>query len=127
MTSAYLKTRFRTSHPVPHWPTEFVVLSAYATTGEVWTPERNARADSELAAELKARTDWIVRIVGYSPMSGHAEPSWAVELPLSEARAIGRRFQQDAIYHVSNDDLAAVPCKDQWRMIYVGSFRERLD
>jgi hypothetical protein len=123
----YFETRFRTVGPVPSWPNEFVILSAYATTGETWTPDENEWADRRLAAELRPRNSWLVRIVGYSPASGHAEPSWAVELPITQARQIGRRFRQDAIYHVRNDELAVLCCSDPGTLLPIGSFRERVD
>jgi hypothetical protein len=113
MHSAYFETRFRTSQPITDWPPEFVILSAFATTGETWTAQQNEDADRHLASELRTRGGgWLVRIVGYSPTSGHAEPSWAVSLPLDEACNIGQRFHQDAIYHVKNDELSVTRCKD---------------
>jgi len=82
MDPVYFETRVRTSQPVTDWPSEFVILSAFATTGESWTPHQNERADYHLASELRMRGGWFVRIFGYSPKSGHSEPSW--DLPLDE-------------------------------------------
>ena len=31
----------------PEWPEEFVILSAYATTGQTWTHEQNRTADRQ--------------------------------------------------------------------------------
>jgi len=45
-----------------------------------------------------------MRITGFSPSTGHAEPGWAVALPLVECRAIGNRYYQDAIYSVEGDE-----------------------
>jgi Protein of unknown function (DUF3293) len=127
MDPVYFETRFRTSQPVTDWPSEFVILSAFATTGESWTPHQNERADDRLASELRMRGGWFVRIFGYSPKSGHAEPSWAVELPLDEGCNIGQRFLQDAIYHVKNDELSVTRCNERGALVRVGSFRSRLD
>ena len=127
MNPAYFETRFRTNQVVDSWPDEFVILSAYASTGERWTPEQNAIADRTLVAELRARSGWLPRIVGYSPASDHAEPSWAVRLSLGDAREIGLRFRQDAIYHVREDLLSVTHCDAGAVLVPVGSFRALLD
>jgi hypothetical protein len=127
MDPVYFQTRFRTSQPVTDWPSEFVILSAFATTGESWTPQQNERADHRLASELRMRGGWLVRIFGYSPTSGHTEASWAVDLPIEEGCKIGQRFVQDAIYHVKNDELSVTRCNELRALMHVGSFRDRLD
>jgi hypothetical protein len=73
------------------------------------------------------RGGWLVRIFGYSPKSGHAEPSWAVDLPLDKGCTIGQRFLQDAIYHIKNDELSVTRCNELRALVHVGSFRDRLD
>jgi hypothetical protein len=127
MNSAYFETRFRPARPVAAWPSEFVIISAFATTGESWTPEQNEVADRRLAADLGARGLWLERITGYSPTTGHSEPSWAVELPLDEARAAGLRFHQDAIYYVREGRLSVTHCDAHREHVHVDSFRARLD
>lgn len=127
MHPAYFETRFRTQNPVSEWPFEFVILSACATTGETWKPEENAAADRALEGDLVRRAGWLVRIVGYSPVSGHAEPSWATEMPLAEARETGRRFRQDAIFLVRGDALCVTRCDESAELASIGSFRGRLD
>lgn len=127
MNPAYLETRFRASEPVPEWPREFVIISAYATTGESWAPVENEAADCHLASELAARGGWLVRLIGYSPNGGHAEPSWAMALPLDIACDIGRQYRQDAIYHVHGDKLSVRRCGEVGEVAFVGSFRERLE
>src|SRR5688572_21055964 len=96
----YLETRFRICEHRYDWPDEFVIVSAYATTGETWTDRESEAADQQLASELASRTDWLARITGYSPSSGHTEPSWAAGMPLGKGRALGLAYRQDAVYHV---------------------------
>jgi len=124
--AAYLETRFRTPAMVSRWPDRFVILSAFATTGETWTDERNDAADQALGRELRGR-GWLARIVGYSPSSGHAEPSWAVEMPIRQAREVGSRFKQDAIFAVRGNRLRVIRCGESCLSAVVGSFLERLD
>jgi hypothetical protein len=104
-----------------------VIVSAYATTGERWTDAQNERADRALHGELTARDVWTQRITGFSPDTGHAEPSWATELSLAEARDLGRRFRQDAIYHVLGDRLSVTRCDPPGPVVAVGEFRVRLE
>ncbi|MEX2527515.1 MAG: DUF3293 domain-containing protein [Gemmatimonadota bacterium] len=129
----YLKVRFRGGCD-DNWPPSFVIITAFATTGEVWSQEKNREADARMKAILDHRAVWHRRLTGYSPETGHAEPGWAAELSLDEGLDLGRRFLQDAIYHVVGDGLTVVLCRlegagqeeGQVRRVEMGSFRERL-
>lgn len=127
MNAIYFQTHFRTEEPVEEWPGEFAIITAYATTGEDWTVQRNEREDARLQDEFKRRKIWHRRITGYHPDSGHAEPGWAAELSLRDACRLGAEFLQDAIYFVMNGLLAVSECKDGRReLVPVGRFAERL-
>jgi len=43
--------------------------------------------------------------------TGHAEPSWAIDMPTDQARALGRRFKQDAIFVVHENVLSVTGCE----------------
>lgn len=124
---AYFETRFRVSDADIAWPTEFVIISAYATTGETWAPGQNEAADKALAAALGERGVWLARVVGYSPSTGHAERSWAAEVTLDDGRDFGRRFLQDAVFHVKEADMWVVLCSGHGESVRMGLFRDRLD
>lgn len=127
MPDFYLETHFYCDDlPVDGWPKEFVIITAYATTGESWTPAVNREADACLLAHVKQHSDWHWRITGYSPTSGHAEPGWAVELDFNAACDLGREFKQDAIYHVSGDVLSVSYCDHRRALYSVGTFRDRV-
>jgi N-formylglutamate amidohydrolase len=123
---AYFTIAFRTEAPQEHWPDQFVIITAYATTGETWSDERNTEADQRLHAELLLRGCTPLRITGYDPATGHAEPGWAVELPMEEALVVGRAYLQDAIFAVRGDALAVVPCNSLPTQHAIGHFRERV-
>lgn len=127
MNPVYLETRFRSDGSASAVPEEFVILSAYATTGETWSAAKNEAADRSLEAELRARGGWLLRLIGYSPTTGHAEPSWATALPLEQACDLGLRYRQDAIYHVKQDLLSVTYCDSRRTLVAVGSFLDRLD
>ena len=123
---AYFETHFRLPAPVIGWPPEFVIVTAYATTGERWTSGENEAADRRLAAELRELGVWAARITGYSPQTGHAEPGWAADMAFDDACDLGLRYRQDAIFHVFGDTLSVSHCDNRRRLVTLGLFRERL-
>ena len=124
--SLYTTTRFRVASLPDRWPSAFVIISAYAPTGQKWSDAANTAADQSLTAELETLGAWRLRITGYSPDTGHAEPGWAVELPSERGREIGRRYQQDAIFVIRADALGYVSCPGEGEVIWFGAFRERV-
>ncbi len=123
---AYFDTRFRVSEPTPVWPDSFVIITAYATTGEQWSDEENARADEALRRRLVELAGWISRVTGYDPATGHSEHGWAVEIDEVTGVGLGREFRQDAIFRVAGDRLTVVSCVGKG-VAAVGGFRERVD
>jgi hypothetical protein len=126
MDPIYFETHFRLPGPMPCWPHDFVIVSAFATTGQTWTQERNKAADLDLHAELAKRGCWIARLIGFSSTTGHAEPSWTAEIDMGDGCDLGLRYHQDAIYHVLNDQLSVSYCDSRRELVPVGRFRERL-
>lgn len=133
MHPAYFQVRFRTGEREGSWPDAFAILTAYATTGEVWSQAENREADRRLGELLRRRqrageTAWAPRrVTGFSPATGHAEPGWAVDLPFEEACDVGLRFRQDALYWVEDDALHVSFCDHRRAPVLVGSFRNRLE
>ena len=123
---AYFETRFISRDGVDGWPAQFVIITAYATTGETWTDEQNEAADQALEAELRVSGRWLRRVTGYSPTTQHSEPGWAVDLDWEKACDVGMRFLQDAIYVISGDALAVTYCDGRRALVPVGAFLERL-
>ena len=83
-------------------------------------------ADRALEGELRKTGRWMRRLTGYSPITGHAEAGWAVEMPWDEACDVGLRFKQDAIYTVNGDELSVTLCDHRRGPVLVGAFRERV-
>jgi hypothetical protein len=65
MEPAYFEVRFLVEPPPDWWPDEFVIITAYATTGETWTRDQNDAADRRLREELSRRSSFLVRITGF--------------------------------------------------------------
>ncbi|MEY5032980.1 MAG: hypothetical protein RL354_2011, partial [Planctomycetota bacterium] len=119
--------RFRGEVAGSDMPEQFVIVTAYATTGENWTDMRNAAANERLRCELEQRAKWMREVTGYSPCDGHAEPGWAVDLGELEALALGRAFLQDAIFVVRQGELFVLSCAEDGEERSLGQFLARVD
>jgi hypothetical protein len=127
MHPGYFETLFRIAPPLPKWPDKFVILSAFATTGERWAEADNALAHRGLGQELMARGVWTREITGYSPITSHSELSWATTVSLEKAREVGRRYHQDAIFRVRGDRLWVTGCGDRARLTPAGRLEVDLE
>ena len=123
---AYFQTHFRRERTWDDWPEAFAVITAFATTGERWSPAQNAEADRRLELELRSRSRWVRRLTGYSPTTAHAEPGWAVEISFDDACEIGMHFRQDAVYYVDADQLQVSHCDARRSLVNIGAFRQRV-
>lgn len=122
---SYFHVHFRTEPPDSGWPVHFILVTGYATTGEAWPAERNAAANAALLATLEQLGVWHHPITGYHPETLHAEPGYAVAVPLPRGVSLGREFLQDAIYRIDGDVLSVVSCVNGEEAT-VGAFRERI-
>jgi hypothetical protein len=127
MPPAYFDTRFKLGLPFVELPDSFAIITAYATTGEVWAPEDNKTANESLRAELDKGGHLIGTITGYSPVTQHAEPGYAAALEFEEACKIGARFKQDAIYFVSSGTLFVSHCDHRRSLKPITQFSKRVD
>jgi hypothetical protein len=127
MPPAYFDTRFKLGLPVTELPESFAIITAHATTGEVWTVEDNNNANEALRAELDKGGQFIGTITGYSPITQHAEPGYAAALEFEEACKIGARFKQDAIYYVSSGTLFVSHCDHRRGLKPITKFSKRVD
>ncbi|MFJ6539560.1 DUF3293 domain-containing protein [Streptomyces sp. NPDC091385] len=91
------------------------VVTAFNPRGRVVAAEDNARAHALLLAWLGrgGHTWWPA--TGSSPCGTHAEESVAVTgLSDAEARALGRRFGQDAVFAWSRAERRLLACFEEW-------------
>ncbi len=125
MTPAYFDTRFKLGLPFTELPESFAIITAYATTGEVWTADDNHAANEALREELERGEKLIGTITGYSPITQHAEPGFTAVLEFEEACDIGARFKQDAIYYVSSGTLFVSYCDHRRSLRPITQFVKR--
>ncbi len=76
LPDVYFQTRFCSSTPVLQWPKAFAIITAWPTTGEIWSEEEIQIQAKRLQEVLEQREAWRVELTGYSPEDGHAEPGW---------------------------------------------------
>ena len=127
MTPAYFDTRFKLGLPLSELPESFAIITAHATTGEVWTAEDKHAANEALREELDRSGQIIGTITGYSPITQHAEPGFAAVLEFEEACNIGVRFKQDALYYVSSGTLFVSHCDHRRSLKPITQFSKRVD
>ena len=104
----YKSTVFQYQDFPADWPNSFAILTAYATTGETWTPEQNVAADRQLEAELRKGGYRIHRISGYSKDLKTHEEGWAVVMDLKTAWDLAIKYKQVALFYYENDELLLV-------------------
>lgn len=126
MHRAYFETYFDPHGFLEEWPTQFAIVTAWATTGTLRTQAANEAANRDLEAVLQRRTIWRQLVTGYSLTTQHAEPGWAIGLPFDDACDLGLMYLQDAIYFVDADRLYVTHCDERREKLYVGKFRSRL-
>lgn len=104
----YKSTVFEYQNFPKDWPMSFAILTAYATTGETWTPEQNIEADRQLEAELRKSGYRIHPISGYSKDLKTHEEGWAVVMDLKKAWDLAVKYKQVALFYYENDELLLV-------------------
>jgi len=104
----YKSTVFQYQDFPADWPKSFAILTAYATTGETWTPEQNIEADRQLEAELRKGGHRIHRLSGYSKDLKTHEEGWAVVMDLKTAWDLAVKYKQVALFYYQADELLLV-------------------
>lgn len=121
----YATALFQSALPPCGWPRAFAIVTACNPCGKTEDPAQNVEHDACLAARLQTLRCWHWRVIGGSPDFRHAEPGFAVELPLLDALAVGRGFEQEAIFWIEDDELSVIAADGEARQ-KLGSWRERL-
>jgi len=113
--------------PLPaDWPKSFVIINAWATTGETWSAERNQAADETLRQALERVGLRHHRVTGASPDLTHQEPSWAVDMSRESADELAEHFLQVAFFAVEQGTLFVVPTGLPEAAIPLGAWSDRL-
>jgi len=108
LLSSYYLTKFDIHDFQGEWPQAFAIITAFQTTGETWSAEKNESQNAMLHRELSERGFWNQKVTGF--LGSHAEPSWAVEMSFEEACRLGVKYHQDAIFYIENGELFVASC-----------------
>ena len=127
MNPEYENAYFRAVPPTNGWPRSFGVITACNPDGKIATDDENADATNQLRLELQSAKLEHFPVTGGSKDFTHAEPGFGVVFPSQEvAIAWGRRYRQEAIFWIQDDNLSLVSCKDS-KIVNSGLWRDRLD
>lgn len=111
MNPGYHEVRFRADLPPAGLPAAFGVVTACNPNGRTVTDEENQTATETLRSALAAEEHFFFPVTGGSPDFSHAEPGFGVLFKSSEeAVSWGRRFQQEAVFWISEGCIQLVPC-----------------
>jgi len=124
MNPLYATALFQAAPPHGGWPTTFAIITACDPRGQPTDDQLNIGLDAELEGRLQTLECWHWRVTGGSPDFSHAEPGFAIELPLIDAVELGRNFDQIAVFWIEGDELSVIYCDDGARQ-KIGSWRER--
>jgi len=126
MNPIYLETRFKrggenapTFDELEGLPSEFAIITAYATTGEHWPDAENKQADKKLKTYLDSEFSCVKRITGYSPFKGYTETGWLVNCSFAQGYGFGLSFKQDAIYWGETGQLFVSYCRVQRSKVHL--------
>lgn len=109
LNPAYLSTVFE--YVPTDKPADFWVITAHNPKGGPADPGDNLAADKRLHADLIDIKTTPFRIIGLSPDETHVEPGWGFPSDETTAIEIGRRYEQDAVYHFTAGRIDLVDCK----------------
>ena len=124
LKAAYQTVRFQSILWRQNPPTTFVIVTAFNPKGRNAPLSRNQHADRTLEGYLKHNHLPYTRITGMSPDQRHQEPGWGIEVSEKEGIKIGVRFQQEAIYVITDQNVILVSCHDPQERSDLGSWTD---
>ena len=87
-------------------PESFYIVTAWNPFGKTVSVEENHVRDAQLESELQSRKPF--RVIGMSPDEKHGEPGWGFAATEEEALALAMKYEQDAIYHIGDNQLTLI-------------------
>lgn len=111
--AAYLTTEIRICGD-PDWMEDIHVITAFNPLSEDRPLEENRAANRELEAALLDTGRMYRPAVNRSPEGDWEEPGFAIEsLTREEARELGRRFGQYAVFEIGKEEVRVVACSEE--------------
>ncbi|QYK02077.1 DUF3293 domain-containing protein [Shewanella psychrotolerans] len=104
----------------------FAIITAHNPRGEILFPSQNRLLDKQLQRHILKLQYPYRSVVGCSSDKSHMEKSWAITMDKIDAVALGRVFNQNAIYYIEQDQLQLVPCLVNYDELSLGCFSSRV-
>ena len=93
------------------------VITAWNPGDDRPGPEVNELRNKQLYADISALGFDAMAALGSDPTSDHAEKSWAViELDDDQAKELGKKYNQLAIFKISQARQTVLGCLDDWQV-----------
>jgi hypothetical protein len=120
MKEEYTQTQFATVLGDQSLPEMFYIITAHNPFGSIASDAENQKMNGILLEKVSS-SGWA-----NFPVTGqcedHAEAGVGIACSRSEALALGRQFQQDAIYEVCDNLVILVDCKEQEKDASIGQW-----
>lgn len=101
----------------------FAIITAWNPKSELLSKKDNDRNNQHLAQDI-SHTCWCGIQVGNKDFSW-MEESFAVQVTAAEAIALGRKYQQNAIYFIEGEELFLLSCIEEQNKVSLGDWRKR--
>ena len=131
MKPEYRQVRFWAGCPLGGWPVAFGVVTSCNPNGVTVSAAENAQAVGALRAVLEAEGLAFFEVTGGSADLTHAEPGFGIAASLDFCLALGRRWEQEAIFWVAQGVVFLVGCRDEphekigtWEGLLEGGMRD---
>lgn len=103
----------------------FCVITAWNPNSLVCTAEQNKQANDALEKELRPYKYETILVGDYH--KSWTEESYAVELSRFDSTKLAKKYRQNAVYYVQNDQIYLIPCVDCGRAeTQIGCFSQRV-
>lgn len=127
LKEVFLNARFEAEEPEGGWPDEFGVLTACNPDGVTISVEENAKLTHRLELALLNDGKRFFPVTGYDPGSDHKEAGFGIVCGKDELLALGRAWDQLAVFWVKAGKVWLLPCVPTVEGGYLRPLREMLE
>ena len=124
---AFKDARFRAEVPEGGWPDEFWVLTACNPNGVTISDAENEELTKKLELALRKDGKRIFPVTGFDRRSDHQEAGFGVVCGKTEILALGRAWDQLAVFHVKGRKVWLLSCASDGKETYLRLLSEMLE
>ena len=117
----YATTVFLCAQPVTFL--QFAIITGYNPSGRMLLDSENKKLNILLSQQINQYE--YIEIIGTSPDLSHQEPSFAINMPLAEAKKLAVAYQQNAIFWVQDDEVFIESAGLYFERVAIGGFKQR--